>query len=450
MTRTPLRLLVVAVLVLFAGTTALVVLLSREAAVLTSTDTLIANRSEPSVLALQTMRADVQQEHALVDEWVLGAPGDPVVRAARIDELRGELTRNRQAYFALPSEPGEVSVQKALGNSLDRFDAVIERVRAQPPRRGPGTPNTLYELDAIVGQVGSDLARATDFSADLAKAAAAESLRASRRLLPSAIFLGILSAAAAAGTIALTYRSVRRAEDVEARGRLALETKAQELEAFAGRVAHDLLSPLMTVGLGLDLAVRRAARMEEDPRTSAAIARASTTLQRIRRFVGDLLDFARAGATPAPGAHTRVDDVVREVTGEFESIALDSNVDLHVGPVPHLEVRCSPGVLTSLVSNLVQNAIKYVSESAEKRVEVRALDLGKEVRVEVEDTGPGIEPSDQQRLFNPFVRLGANGSGIGLGLATVRRLAEAHGGHVGVKSDPNHGALFWFSVPTVA
>jgi signal transduction histidine kinase len=105
-------------------------------------------------------------------------------------------------------------------------------------------------------------------------------------------------------------------------------------------------------------------------------------------------------------------------------------------------------VLTSLVSNLVQNAIKHLVGSEVRRVVVRALDLGKEVRVEVEDTGPGIALSDQERMFDPFVRgRGASGPGIGLGLATVRRLAEAHGGHAGVRSEAGRGAVFWFSVP---
>jgi len=126
-------------------------------------------------------------------------------------------------------------------------------------------------------------------------------------------------------------------------------------------------------------------------------------------------------------------------------------VDLCIEEVPSCDVRCSPGVLTSLLSNLVQNAIKYVADSEVRRVVVRTRDLGNEIRVEVEDTGPGVPPSDQQRMFDPFVRgPGAAGPGIGLGLATVRHLAEAHGGHAGVRSEPGHGAVFWFSVPYAA
>lgn len=478
MKRAALRGLVVAVVVLFAGTTALVVLLSRAASVLASTDEVIANRAAPNIVALQTIRADVQQQHALVDEWVLGAPGDSAVRRARIDALRREAaqsrhdylslpptwfpetprmdalrreaTRSREAYLALERAPGDASPRAALMDSLDHFDSVVDRFRSLPPGDSADTSGALYELDAAVGQVGGNLARATDFWADVAKAASRDAMGVSRTLLPSAILLGIVSAAAAVGTILLTFRSVRQAEALAESSRRSLERKAEELEAFAGRVAHDLLSPLMTVGLGLDLAQRRAAAFGE-PRTSAAISRASATLQRVRAFVADLLEFARSGARPLPGTHTPVDGVVRDVAEEFEPIAQEAHVELHVESVTDRDVRCSPGVLTSLVSNLVENAVKYLVSSEMRRVVVRALDLGKEVRVEVEDTGPGIAPSDQERLFDPFVHgPGSSTLAIGLGLATVRRLAEAHGGHAGVQSEPGHGAVFWFSIPSVA
>jgi signal transduction histidine kinase len=449
MSRAPLRGLVIAVLVLFAGTAALVLMLSRAAASLSSKDEVIAQRAAPAIIELQTLRANVQQQRQLADEWVLGAPGDPGVRAAKMDLLHREAAQDRQAYLALAEAPGEAPTRKALVTALDRFDSLVARVRSQPPGHSANPSGDLYELDAAIGDVGRSLANAADFSADAAKKAAEQAIGVSRRLLPSAILLGVLSAAAAVVTIALTYRSVRHAQDLEERSRRALENKAEELEAFAGRVAHDLLSPLTTVGLGLDLAQRRAGESQDAP-SSAAIARASATLQRVRGFVSDLLEFARAGARPPPGVHTQVDAVVSEVAQELEPIAHDASVELRVEPLPGRDVRCSPGVLTSLVSNLVQNAIKYVASSDVRRVVIRAFDLGEEVRVEVEDTGPGIPRSDQERLFDPFVRgRGAKAPGIGLGLATVRRLAEAHGGHAGVRSEPGHGSVFWFSVPGV-
>jgi signal transduction histidine kinase len=448
MKRAPLRGLVVALAVLCAGTIAWVALLSRAAAGLTATDEIIANRSVPSIVAVQAIRADLQKQRALVDERLIGNREDLVVWTSRMDAVSRELEQHRKAYLALPRAPGEAAVRNALENSLARFESAVDRVRALPSGDNADA-SRVFQFDTIGGQLVSDSARATDFSADVAMASAADANRISQTLLPLTIALGIVCSAAIFVTILLTYRSVHQAEALAEKSRRALENKAEELDSFAGRVAHDLLSPLMTVGLGLDLAQRRAGA-QEDARASVAISRASTTLLRVRGFVSDLLEFARAGARPPPGAHTPVDEVVREVAGEFEPIAQDSGVELRVESEPSHDVRCSPGVLTSLVSNLVQNAIKYVAESDVRRVVVRTRDLGGEVRVEVEDTGPGVPPSDQSQLFEPFVRGGAaSRPGVGLGLATVRRLAEAHGGHVGVLSESGHGAIFWFSVPTL-
>lgn len=72
------------------------------------------------------------------------------------------------------------------------------------------------------------------------------------------------------------------------------------------------------------------------------------------------------------------------------------------------------------------------------------------VRFEVEDTGPGLPPGTEERVFEPFVQLEANRrgrEGVGLGLATARRLVEAHGGEIGVTSRPALGCCFWFTLP---
>ncbi|HSN27879.1 MAG TPA: HAMP domain-containing sensor histidine kinase, partial [Kofleriaceae bacterium] len=68
-------------------------------------------------------------------------------------------------------------------------------------------------------------------------------------------------------------------------------------------------------------------------------------------------------------------------------------------------------------------------------------------RIEVQDTGPGIPPGEDPRIFEPYVQLDRTGGSIGLGLATVQRLARAHGGNVGVISPPGRGALFWVELP---
>lgn len=448
MNRVSVHWLVAALAMMFTSTVVLALILGRVAVVEHRANGDIARRVAPSIVSLQTISVELRRLDIVLRERATDEPADRPARDARIARARGELAAGENAYLALSHAPDNEPIQEAIAASLGDVDHVVGRWLALPP--DTSAPAALIaDLDGAYVKAQTDVARATESEAAFAETAASRASVASRLLLPSAITLEALTFVAAAVAITLTARAIRRAEAIAEQGRLSLERRAEELEAFAGRVAHDLLSPLMTVGLALDLAQRRSRGAAADASTRSALDRASSTLQRVRAFVTDLLDFARAGAHPPPGVRAQVADVVRDVADQFEPIARESHVDLRVEPVAPREVRCSPGVLTSLLTNLVQNAIKYVADSPERRVVVRELDTDGQVRVEVEDTGPGISSAEQQRLFEPFVRgHGATrAAGIGLGLATVRRLAEAHGGRFGVRSEPGKGSVFWFSVP---
>jgi signal transduction histidine kinase len=160
-----------------------------------------------------------------------------------------------------------------------------------------------------------------------------------------------------------------------------------------------------------------------------------------------LLEFARSGAQPSAqietDVQTVVDDLVEGVRGEAE----ERKIEIRVEPCASCVVRCSPGVLTSLVSNLVRNAIKYMGKAEVRRIALRVVDVGDRWRICVEDTGPGIPVEKKSVLFEPYVRVDSKEPGIGLGLATVKRLTEAHGGRVGVESSSGSGSTFWFELP---
>jgi hypothetical protein len=112
-------------------------------------------------------------------------------------------------------------------------------------------------------------------------------------------------------------------------------------------------------------------------------------------------------------------------------------------------VRCNTGVLTSLIANLTRNALKYIGDGPVRRVEVDVFERGERVRFEVRDTGPGLPPDVENRVFDAHARArNATQPGLGLGLATVKRLAEAHGGSVGVTSVLGRGCTFWFELPS--
>jgi signal transduction histidine kinase len=244
-------------------------------------------------------------------------------------------------------------------------------------------------------------------------------------------------------------------EAIELRYRLAALSqvaarRADELEQFAGRVAHDILGPLTSAKIALTYAAERT----NDAAVMGMLARGHRGVARVSMIVDGLLRFARAGAQPEPGIVTPVRPVLEGIMAELEPLAAQAETRLVLEPLEECAVACNAGVLSSLVENLVRNAIKYIGDGPDKRVVVRVCGSGASdrfVHFDVEDTGPGIEPSRLDGLFDPHVRgLDTSLPGIGLGLATVRRISEAHGGHAGVTSVVGVGSTFWFELPRAA
>ncbi|WP_373048536.1 PAS domain-containing sensor histidine kinase [Vulgatibacter sp.] len=226
-----------------------------------------------------------------------------------------------------------------------------------------------------------------------------------------------------------------------------LEVRADELELFAARIAHDIKNPIATLGLRLEVLERRAAL---DPASLASVRQMGEQVERMGGLVDGLLAFARSGARPAPGVRTELRDAVHGALSDLRPGADQAHVELRAEAIPEIEVACAPGVLASVLTNLVRNAVDALQGVPPERrlVEVRARRDEARVHVEVEDSGPGIPKELHADIFRPYVRgPGPSASGLGLGLATVKRLVEAHGGDVGVRSEPGRGTAFWVDLP---
>jgi signal transduction histidine kinase len=98
-----------------------------------------------------------------------------------------------------------------------------------------------------------------------------------------------------------------------------------------------------------------------------------------------------------------------------------------------------------LFTNLLANAVKFSPPDAPVTVSAASLDTG--WRISVTDRGPGVPPEHRERVFDPMVRLDTRIPGTGIGLATCRRIVEAHGGRIGVAENPDGGASLWFELP---
>jgi signal transduction histidine kinase len=215
---------------------------------------------------------------------------------------------------------------------------------------------------------------------------------------------------------------------------------------FTSSVSHELRTPLTQILLfGETLELGRAGG--EDARREAV----SVIVQEARRLahlVENVLHLSRAerrmvrvNPAPAPLA-----PLLREIVERFAPLAGADAVRIRTELDESLVALADADALHQVVINLLDNAIKYGGRGP---VTLRAALVGRWVRIEVEDTGPGIPATERLRVWEPFVRLRPDATvpGSGIGLAVVRELVSAHGGSCWVESAPNGGTRIVLELP---
>jgi signal transduction histidine kinase len=224
-----------------------------------------------------------------------------------------------------------------------------------------------------------------------------------------------------------------------------VEERNHDLDAFAGRVAHDLKNALEPLVLAPELL----RRMKADPGRVLEVAeRTERCSKRANAMLDALLAFARASGSRDADAPADVGAVVKDVLEELAPRVAELNVSIEVQHPPDLCVACDRGLLQVVLANLCGNAVKYLVGQPERRVRITATKDDGFCRLEVEDTGPGIPKQAQQRIFEPFFRVeGTRAPGTGIGLATVRRVVDRCGGRVSVESIEGRGSRFAVWLP---
>lgn len=380
-------------------------------------------------------RLDVALASHLGDNGI--PPVDPELdldeKIARVD---GALARFLTTPAFASERPMRTAVQASWGDATRALAEVRATARLQ------GKDAARRKMGHIYGPAAerfdASIVRCQDANAVEARTRATFIATQWARTERLGVVMTVLSVLLTAGTAFLAIRRIREQTTLLAR-------RADESVQFAGRVAHDVLAPLSPIRVFFDVATKHGL---EHPLVARALAPSRSSLQRLVGTVDALLSFAKAGARPPSDASCAVEDVVRGVLDDTEQDARTAAVDLSLADLQPGRVRCAPGVLSSVLSNLVRNAIRYMGVATERRVLVAVRDDGRRFLFEVTDTGPGIEEGWQRTIFEPLVRGRATtGGGIGLGLATVKRLVTGHGGEVGLYSQPGAGSRFWFSLP---
>lgn len=214
-----------------------------------------------------------------------------------------------------------------------------------------------------------------------------------------------------------------------------LERLSKSLDAdrrFLADAAHELRSPMAALALQAQLAERAAA-----PATRAeAFRELSRGIERGRRLIQQLLDFARLepGMTALPFAPVDMARVARQVVGFGAARAEALGVDLGAEAAASAYVLGSEPELRSLVENVVDNALRYAPRETAVTVSVRNI-AGGEVEIHIVDAGPGIEPAEREQVFHRFHRVpGDSTAGSGLGLSIVKAIVERHQGRISLEA----------------
>ena len=227
----------------------------------------------------------------------------------------------------------------------------------------------------------------------------------------------------------------------------ALQARIERDARFASDVSHELRSPLTTLTTALGVLESR--RDELSERSRQALDLLSADLHRFERLVQDLLEISRfdVGASDLTLEDVRV--------GELVIHAVESHADASVpvqieGAAADAVVRADKRRLERVLANLVENADHHGHGVTGVGV---ALDNGN-VRISVEDAGPGVSADERERVFERFARgkaagrrSGSNGDGVGLGLSLVAEHVRLHGGKVWVEDRPGGGARFVVELP---
>jgi signal transduction histidine kinase len=168
-------------------------------------------------------------------------------------------------------------------------------------------------------------------------------------------------------------------------------------------------------------------------------------------LLNDLLDVSQIESGNLNLEETSIDlaALLEEAVKWHALVATPKGTRVQLQPTEPGQVHADPLRLRQVIDNLISNAVKYSPPGSLVCVEMQRFDRG--WRIAVKDQGPGLTPADRQRLFQDFARLSARPTGgeksVGLGLAIVRRIVEAHGGQAGADSEPGQGATFWFTLP---
>ena len=236
------------------------------------------------------------------------------------------------------------------------------------------------------------------------------------------------------------------------RAKEEVERASKFKDQFLSTMSHELRTPLNAV-LGFSDLLTEERYGPLNDRQRRYVNHIHTGGKHLLSLINDILDLSKieAGRLQLAIETVRVSTSFAEVIDTMRPLADKKSQSLVTNASPDVNVRADSTRFKQVLMNLIGNAIKFTPEGG--KIEIGWQPLGEVVRVEVRDSGPGIPPEEQQRIFEAFHRSAQSEKtveGTGLGLAITRRLVELHGGHLDLESQLGSGSCFYFTLPSVA
>ena len=224
-----------------------------------------------------------------------------------------------------------------------------------------------------------------------------------------------------------------------------LEAANQELEAFGSAVSHDLRGPLQTID-GYSTLLEETHGPLLNAGGKKYLQRIHTGVRQMSGIIEDLLNLSRPDRQQLKLQPARLDEIVESVLSDLRAGIHERQIDWKIGSLPLIE--CDPGLMKQALVNLIHNAVKYTRGRDTAVIEIGQIFLDEETVIFVRDNGAGFDMKCADKLFGAFQRLHRQEEfeGTGVGLATVRRIIQRHGGRIWAEAELDKGATFYFTL----